>query len=159
MSQANVPSQYQPTMAVKIIRYVNCAALAILGGYSFIVEITNFSDPTRVVLAIYLCLFGLLGGACELNLAIAARNFGFIMDDTGKVAFFIFVGTLGLSFGPNNTPVTKTIPFIIGAFSIFTAVVMIMDRWCSKNKSSTPQAAGGGGVEMAPAGGKYANAI
>lgn len=125
-------AEYEPSMFVKVLRWLNCTALAALGAYSFIVSLQYFTDPTRCVLCVYLCLFGLLGIACELNLAVAARNFGFLMDHQGKAVYFIFIGTLGLSFGWYNTPMQKVIPFILGVFSLFVAVSMIMDRWCRK---------------------------
>mmetsp|Transcript_10829 Transcript_10829/g.12436 ORF Transcript_10829/g.12436 Transcript_10829/m.12436 type:complete len:161 (-) Transcript_10829:687-1169(-) len=128
---------YVPSTPIKVLRWVNCVALSVLGAYSVIVSLQYFTDPTRVVLCIYLTLFGLLGIACELNLAMATRNFQFLMDHKGKVVYFIFIGTLGLSFGWYNSPVQKIIPFLLGIFSIFVAVSMILDQWCNKKGTTS----------------------
>lgn len=146
-------AQYEPSTIIKVFRWTNCVALSVLGAYSFIVSLQYFTDPTRVVLCIYLTLFGLLGIACELNLAVAARNFGFLMDHQGKMVYFVFIGTLGLSFGWYNSPMQKVIPFILGIFSMFVAVAMILDRWCKKNST-----ADGGDTQMTNAKGGATNA-
>lgn len=129
--------EYQPSMFLKGLRWLNAAALAGLGGYSFVVSLQYFSDPTRCVLCIYLTLFGLLLMACEAKLGFASRNFGFLMNDQGLSGFLIFIGTLGLSFGWFDTPIQKIIPFLLGILSCVVAVVMIVEKWCRGSKGSS----------------------
>lgn len=132
------------SMFTKVVTWINWLALAVLGAYSFIVSLEYFSDPTRCVLTVYLSLFGCLGAANEFKLTIATRNFGFLNDRKSKAMFLVFVGTLGLSFGWYNSPLQKIIPFVLGVFSCFTAVVVLVDGNCKKEGSSSGGAAAGG---------------
>ena len=117
--------------------WVNNVALAALGAYSFILSFQYFKDPTHCVLTGYMCLFGILGILIEVQVVAATSNFHFLVGEKGKAFFFLFVGTLGLSFGPDTTPTQLIIPFLLGIFSCVSAAVLFIDS------CSSPPAEGG----------------
>lgn len=121
-----------PLPRVKIVKYTvigNCVLLVVGGFISFLMNILSFLDPTLPVLSIYICLFGLVAIAGEMNLSIATKYFGFFQDWLGEALFFIFVGTLGISFGTNGI-----LALIIGIVSCICGILCILDHFAFSRK-------------------------
>ncbi|KPI86613.1 putative COP1-associated protein [Leptomonas seymouri] len=119
---ATIPQER--SRVVRILVLVNCAVLVIFGFIAFIGNVLNFLDLTIPVLAIYMCLFGLVLTACEMNLAASKTYFGALHDWLGEAVFMIFVGTLGVAIW------TSSIFALTGGFySIFVGIATILDQF------------------------------
>ena len=126
-------------------------ALTVLGAYSFINEIQNYTDPTRVVLSLYLCAFGVLTISSELGLGYIRTYFQLIDGKKGRAVFFWFTGTLGLSFGPYTSPASKIVPFLLGIMAFVAGFFVALDRQCCcKEDSDAPVVNTAGAAKPGP---------
>ncbi|KPA85881.1 putative COP1-associated protein [Leptomonas pyrrhocoris] len=109
---------------VRILVLVDCAVLVIFGFIAFIGNLLNFFDLTVPVLAIYMCIFGLVLTSCEMNLAASKTYFGALHEWLGEAVFMIFVGTLGVAIW------TASLFGLIGGFySIVVGAAVIVDQF------------------------------
>lgn len=110
----------------KILIYIGCASLLICGTVTLIFAFIPFSALSHVFLGFYLAFFGLVVVMTEFRLPFAMRAFGFLGTKFGLGIFFIFAGTLGLSFGVGKS-VGVLVPFISGIFWCLVGILCITD--------------------------------
>lgn len=149
---AAVAQPLKRTPVVQVMVWVNCGLLIFSGIYNTVANIINFLDPTVFVLAVYIAFFGVIGCASQFRFAFALRFFGFMQDWLLQSIFFIFVGTLGISFGP-----TSLIAFIVGIVSCCVGVACIIDHFAftrrmfiEGNTAAAPTIVNVDGVEPTP---------
>ncbi|CAD2214654.1 COPI associated protein, putative [Angomonas deanei] len=122
---------------VRALIWFNSASLIVCGVASFILQFFREKSkwaPTQFFIAIYWVFFGIISITVELELTIAKRFFGFAYTKFGQGLFFIFAGTLGMSFGVATSPAVL-IPFIAGIVSILIGVACITDVALKKGGS------------------------
>lgn len=112
------------TRIVRILALVDCAVLVVFGFFAFIGNLLNFTDLTIPVLAIYMCIFGLVLTAAEMNLAVSKVYFGALQEWLGEAVFMIFVGTLGVAIWTSSI-----MAMIAGFFSICVGIAVILDQF------------------------------
>ena len=132
--------------------WINWLNLAGCGGYSAFYNLMKFSlhDPTKLVLSAYLCIFGVAGALTEFKVLSMMKRFPFLLSLTGKGFFFLFCGTLGLSFGWETDPGERIIPFLMGLISIAAAVIMFICKCIKKQKTPAERMADAILAEAAP---------
>jgi hypothetical protein len=119
---ASVPQERSRT--VRILVLVDCAVVVVFGFFAFIGNIINFFDLTVPVLALYMCLFGLVLTSREMNMAASKIYFGALHEWLGEAVFMIFVGTLGVAIWTSSI-----FAMIAGFFSIFAGIMVILDQF------------------------------
>lgn len=132
---AAVTAPQERSRIVRILALVDCALLVVFGFFAFIGNILNFTDLTIPVLAIYMCLFGLVLASCEMNIAASKTYFGALHEWLGEAVFMIFVGTLGVAIWTSSI-----VAMIAGFFSICVGVAVILDQFAFGRKflNNTP---------------------
>lgn len=109
---------------VRILVLVDCVALVLFGFITFITNLLTFSDLTIPVLALYMCLFGLILSASEMNFEVSKRYFGALHEWLGEAVFMIFVGTLGIAIWTDGI-----LAIIAGFYSVATGIAVILDQF------------------------------
>lgn len=115
---------------VKVLVWANCAVLIVGGFFGFIGNIFNFLNLTYPVLAAYILLFGIIATAVEVGLNFATKSFGILTDWLGSAMYFIFVGTIGISFVSNSI-----IVLVCGIFSCIVGIACFVDHFACKTHS------------------------
>lgn len=114
--------------AVKVMVWIDCAVLIFAGFAGFIGNIFNFLNFVYPVLGIYIILFGLICSAVELGIGFVTSRFAFLTDWIGASFFFIFVGTIAISFFSNSL-----IVFLCGVYSCAVGFASIIDHFVCKS--------------------------
>lgn len=111
------------TPAVKVMVWVNCGLLMVAGLFGFISNIFNFLNLTYPVLALYVCVFGVIASGVELGIGFAVKNVGILTDWFGSALYFIFVGTIGISFVDHSILI-----FLAGVYSLIVGIGCVIDH-------------------------------
>lgn len=117
------------------VTWINWLSMAMLGGYSVIANLANFVEFIRLVISGYICAFGVVGLLFEVRVTGVVDTFPFLEGRFGKAMFFIFVGTLGMSFGWQTAPATHIIPFLVGLFSLIAGLILVTSTCTRKARS------------------------
>lgn len=132
--------------AGKVFCWINWFSLTGLGGFTVYDNIAHYSELTRLILAIYLCLFGLGGILFEAGHGFTRKKLAFLDSLTGRGIFFLFVGTLGLSFGWQTDPAGRIVPFLVGLISVVAGCMCLLIDLCL----GTGKGSRGGYAEVKP---------
>lgn len=97
----------------EILVWAGCASLVFCGGVTVVFAFIPWKQLSHFFLGIYFVLFGLCVFFAERRFAFAERGFGILCTKFGLSFFFIFAGTLGISFGIART-VGVLVPFVCG---------------------------------------------
>eukprot|EP00760_Papus_ankaliazontas_P028215 PhM_4_TR3586/c0_g1_i1/m.7772 len=112
-------------------------ALAVVGGYLVVFNLEHLgSDFTRLMLSIYMLIFGVIGLLCELRLQAVLRRFAFLSAFLGKAVFYCFCGTMGVAFGCSSD-FHQWAPFVCGCLSFGTGATWIVLSCCATNDQSS----------------------
>ena len=124
--------------AAKVMSWINWIQMAVLGAYTAYYSIANYEEtpePTRIVLSVYLCLFGIVGILVEVNVKRVVEKLQFLATWGSKGWFFFFCGSLGMSFGWQTKPAALVIPFVMGIYSMVAAIICWLASCYHKEKS------------------------
>mmetsp|Transcript_11697 Transcript_11697/g.19138 ORF Transcript_11697/g.19138 Transcript_11697/m.19138 type:complete len:219 (+) Transcript_11697:103-759(+) len=106
------------TCILKVVNIINAALLAFSGTWVFITVNPNL---LLVLAALYVITFSFVLLMFELKLESCnrcfLRNMGFMFNWTGRLLFFIFVGTLAFGLG--------VVGIVIGAFTMINAAINV----------------------------------
>lgn len=116
--------------AVKVMVWMDCVVLIFAGFFGLIGNIFNFFNIAYPIFAFYLLLFGLICTGVELGIGFVTSRFGVLTDWIGASFFFIFVGTIGVSFFSNSL-----IVFICGVYTCVVGFASIIDHFVCKSST------------------------
>lgn len=126
-TQTKIITKVQHSRIVQILIWANCVSLTICGAFTFVFACKDFTFLAHVFVGLYLTAFGVLSVCTELGIPSVVNCFGFLYTGMGQALFFIFAGTLGLSFGVGKSA-GVLIPFISGLVSAIVGVLCIVDQ-------------------------------
>lgn len=119
-----------------IISIVMWLVIGIGSGYCLFNEFGSNIEFTRIIILLYLMLFSVVGITFEIGILMVRQWFTFLGASGGKGIFFIFCGTLGISFGFTMSPFYKGLPALFGIAAMVVGVLLMILGCMNKNKAA-----------------------
>jgi hypothetical protein len=111
------------TMTRMVLTWINWISLTLISAFVAYDTIDlDTSNYSKILLAVYFVVFGVIGILFEAKVEAVQRNVNFLKSFTGRGFTFFFIGTLGMSFGALKSGASNWLPLLMGLFSIFVAI-------------------------------------